>query len=75
MKLKSKELKKIMQWFEFAEDNLDDTDMDLYDKIKDHLEEEGELEDSSDSEEGLFLDGNAESWDPYYDGEDEDYDD
>lgn len=41
MNLKTAELQLVLNWFDYAESNLGDDDLKLYDKIKEHLEEKG----------------------------------
>jgi hypothetical protein len=52
MNLNEKELRTILKWFDIAQDNLEDEDLKLYDKIIDYVD--SDLEDEEEEEDFSF---------------------
>lgn len=69
MNFKNKDLKRILNWFDLAETNLSDEDLELYDEIKEYLNDN-----SKDDDEVSFEDDFLEDYEEFND-DDEEYED
>ena len=74
MNLKVSELKLILCWFDLAEINLEDSDLKLYDRIKEYLEDKDmESEDKEDDDDLTYhppKKKESDDWDNYNDDDD-----
>lgn len=67
MNLKNDDLKKILNWFDLAETNLSDDDLELYDEIKEYLNDNNDSKDDELSFEDEFFEDFNEEDDEYED--------